>query len=65
MLADFEGLRNASVRYLTGHPMDALLVLAASGEALLVPWDVPLAERRARVEEILPYTRFGRSWRRR
>jgi len=61
VLADFEGLRNASVRYLTGHPMDALLVLAASGEALLVPWDVSLAERRARVEEILPYTRFGRS----
>ena len=61
MLADFEGLRNATVRYLTGHPTDALLVLAASGEALLVPWDVPLAKRRARVEEIIPYTRFGRS----
>jgi len=61
VLADFEGLRNASVRWLTGHPMDALLLLAASGEALLVPWDVPMAERRARVEEIVPYTRFSRS----
>ena len=61
MLADFEGLRSASLRYFTGHPMDALFLLEASGQALLVPWDVSLAERRARVERIEPYTRFGRS----
>jgi Xaa-Pro dipeptidase len=61
VLADFEGLRNASLRWFTGHPMDALMLLEASGETLLVPWDLPLAERRARVERIEPYTRFGRS----
>jgi Xaa-Pro dipeptidase len=61
VLADFEGLRSASLRYFTGHPMDALLVLAATGQALLVPWDVSLAQRRAHVERIEPYTRFGRS----
>ncbi len=61
VLADFEGLRSASLRYFTGHPMDALFLLDASGQALLVPWDVSLAERRARVERIEPYTRFGRS----
>jgi Xaa-Pro dipeptidase len=63
VLADFEGLRNASVRWLTGHPMDALLLVAASGEALLVPWDLALAERRARVERVEPYTRYQRSLR--
>jgi Xaa-Pro dipeptidase len=61
VLADFEGLRNASLRYLTGHPMDALLLLFRSGTALLVPWDVPMAERSAQVEEIQPYGRFDRS----
>lgn len=61
VLADFEGLRNASLRWLSGHPMDALLLLSASGEALLVPWDLSLAQRRARVEELIPYARFHRS----
>ena len=61
VLVDFEGLRCASLRYFTGHPMDALLVVAASGQALLVPWDLTLAERRAHVERVEPYTRFGRS----
>jgi Xaa-Pro dipeptidase len=61
VLADFEGLRSASLRYFTGHPMDALLVIEPTGQALLVAWDVPLAERRACVERIEPYTRFGRS----
>jgi len=61
LLVDFEGLRSASLRYYTGHPMDALLVVWASGRALLVAWDVSLAEKRARVERIEPYSRFGRS----
>jgi Xaa-Pro dipeptidase len=61
VLADFEGLRNASLRYLTGHPMDALLLLSCTAEALLVAWDIPLAERRAQVEEVLPYGQFDRS----
>jgi len=61
VLADFEGLRNASLRYFTGHPMDAVLLVDPAGQALLVPWDVGLAEQRARVERMEPYTRYGRS----
>ncbi len=61
VLADFEGLRNASLRYFTGHPMDAVLAVEPSGQALLVAWDLSLAERRAQVERLEPYTRFGRS----
>ncbi len=61
VLVDFEGLRSASLRYYTGHPMDALLLVDRDGKALLVAWDVSLAEKRARVERIEPYSRFGRS----
>jgi Xaa-Pro dipeptidase len=61
VLADFEGLRNASLRYLTGHPSDGLLLLSCTAEALLVAWDLPLARRRAQVEELLPYGQFDRS----
>jgi Xaa-Pro dipeptidase len=61
VLADFEDLRNASLRYFTGHPMDALLYVDLTGQALLVPWDLNMAGRRARVERVEPYTRFGRS----
>lgn len=61
LLVDFEGLRSASLRYYTGHPMDALLLVDQGGKALLVAWDVSLAEKRARVERIEPYSRFGRS----
>ena len=61
VLVDFEGLRSASLRYYTGHPMDGLLLVDRSGKALLVAWDLILAERRARVERLEPYSRFGRS----
>ncbi len=61
VLADFEGLRNAGLRYFTGHPMDALLLIHRTGQALLVAWDLTMAERRAQVERLEPYTRYGRS----
>jgi Xaa-Pro dipeptidase len=41
--------------------MDALLLVDRGGQALLVAWDVSLAEKRARVERLEPYSRFGRS----
>jgi Xaa-Pro dipeptidase len=63
VLEDFENARERHVRWLSGHPMDAILVVAASGEAVLVPWDVNMAERRARVERVIPYTDFKRSYR--
>jgi len=58
---DFEHLRSPSLRYLSGHPGDAFLVISATGESVLVPWDLTMAQRMASVEVILPYTSFGRS----
>ena len=58
---DFEHLRSPSLRYLSGHPGDAFLVVSADSGSVLVPWDLNMAERLASVETILPYTSFGRS----
>jgi len=61
LIVDLEGLRNQSLRYLCGHPNDALLFLFARGESLLVPWDVPLARSLATVDSITAYERYERS----
>jgi Xaa-Pro dipeptidase len=61
IIVDLEGLRNQSLRYLCGHPNDALLFLFAGGESFLVPWDVPLARSLATVDSMSPYERYGRS----
>jgi Xaa-Pro dipeptidase len=58
---DFEHLRSPSLRYLSGHPGDAFLVVSADSGSALVPWDLNMAEKMASVETILPYTSFGRS----
>jgi Xaa-Pro dipeptidase len=62
VLEDFENLRTSLVRWLSGHPSDAILVVAATGESVLVPWDTILAGERARVDRIVPYTDFKRSY---
>jgi len=61
VLADFEGLRNRSVRYLCNLPQDALLFCLAWGQSIMVPWDVPMAEELGQGGEIIPYTEFDRS----
>jgi Xaa-Pro dipeptidase len=61
VLVDLEGSRNRSVRYLCGHPQDALLFLFASGDTLLLPWDLPMAERHAVVGSCTPFEAYGRS----
>ncbi|GAB4224072.1 MAG: Xaa-Pro peptidase family protein [Spirochaetales bacterium] len=60
LIEDAEHLRDPSLRYLSGHPQDALLFLRSDGVSILVPWDVPLSEVHARVDEILPYNQFDR-----
>lgn len=55
-------MRSSAVRWLSGHPMDAILVVAASGESVLVPWDVAMASAHARVDRVVPYTDFKRSY---
>jgi Xaa-Pro dipeptidase len=57
---DFEHMRSPSVRYLCGHPGDAFLVISADASAVLVPWDLNMAEKMASVDKILSYTAFGR-----
>jgi len=60
ILEDAEGMRDPALRYLTGHPQDALFFLCSDSTSLLVPWDVPLAHIYARVEKIIPYNQFDR-----
>jgi len=43
MLEDTEGRRDQNIRWLTGHPGDALLFLSLDKNAVLVPWDINLA----------------------
>ena len=61
LFEDTEGRRDPSLRYFTGQPSDALLVLTAAGQSILIPWDVNMAQEMATVDSILPYTDFGRT----
>lgn len=58
---DTEGRRDPSVRYFTGQPSDALLIITAEGKSILIPWDVNMAQEMATADTILPYTDFGRN----
>lgn len=51
------------MRWLSGHPMDALLFVFAGGSTVLVPWDLNMARERSTVDRIIPYTDFKRSFR--
>jgi Xaa-Pro dipeptidase len=60
VIEDTEGRRSPSLRYLSGHPADALLFLCRTGKAALFPWDAIMAAKYAEADEILPYNEFGR-----
>lgn len=62
VLEDFENLRSSSLRYLCGHPSDAILFIFADGGSVLVPWDLTMAEERSDADRIIPYTSFHRSF---
>jgi Xaa-Pro dipeptidase len=47
MLEDTEGRRDQNIRWLTGHPGDALLFLSRDKKAVLTAWDVNLAKQYA------------------
>ena len=60
---DTEERRNPAVRYFTGHPSDALYIIAAiEGKAtdFLVPWDENLANEKSVGVQILPYNKYER-----
>ncbi len=61
LFEDTEGRRDPSIRYFSGHPMDALLFIAADGRSLLVPWDVNMASAMASVDRVIAYTDYQRS----
>lgn len=58
---DTEERRNPAVRYFSGHPSDALLILSRDGQAVLVPWDENLARERALDCTIIPSNKFERN----
>lgn len=60
LFEDVEGRRDQAIRYLTGQPGDALLVVAADGRSVLVAWDLSLARLLASADEILAYADFAR-----
>ncbi len=64
LFEDAEGRRDQAVRYLSGQPGDALLVVSAEGPSVLVAWDLNLAKLLATKlppeGEILAYSDFER-----
>lgn len=52
--------KDADVRYLTGMPNDSVLLLFGTGRAVLLPWDIILAEKLAEVDTVVPYTEYHR-----
>jgi Xaa-Pro dipeptidase len=60
MFEDAEGRRDPSVRWLTGHPGDALLFLSMDQRSVLVPWDINMAGLFASVDMMIPYAEFQR-----
>lgn len=61
VLEDTEGRRDPAVRYFSGHPSDALLLLTITGHAVLCAWDENLAKQRASVDVIEAFTNYGRN----
>lgn len=55
---DEEEGRSASVRYLSGQPSDAILIVGQDAHTVLIPWDINMAHERASADEIIPYTDF-------
>jgi Xaa-Pro dipeptidase len=60
VIEEFEERRDPALRWLAGHPMDALLFINAAGESLLAPWDVILASRIADADTITAFAAFER-----
>lgn len=59
---DSEDRREPALRYLTGHPTDALLLITDDGNSVLIPWDENLANERAHADQIIPSTKYERNY---
>jgi Xaa-Pro dipeptidase len=60
LIEDAEGRRDPALRWLSGHPQDALLYLSVDRRSLLVPWDANMALLYAKVDMTIPYGEFER-----
>jgi Xaa-Pro dipeptidase len=60
LIEDTEGRRDPALRWLCGHPQDALLYLSAARESLLVPWDLNMAMLYGKAGMVVPYGEFER-----
>ena len=60
IFSDNEKHRNPAVRYYTNHPSDAIFILTKTGKSVLCPWDINIANQKAFVETIIPFTKFDR-----
>jgi Xaa-Pro dipeptidase len=60
LFEDAEGRRDQAIRYLSGQPGDALLIVTSDGGSTLVAWDLNLAKLLANASEILAYADFER-----
>ena len=58
MLEDVGLRRNSALRWLSGHPNDALLFLSVNRRSFLLPWDDNLAMLYADIDTIVPYREF-------
>lgn len=57
---DSEEHRDSAIRYYTNHTSDAILVIKNDGNSILCPWDENLANTKAFVQKIIPFTKFDR-----
>jgi Xaa-Pro dipeptidase len=60
VIEDAEGRRDPALRWLSGHPQDALLFLSVDRKSLLVPWDINLALLYGKTDMTVPYGEFER-----
>ncbi|MFX0095251.1 MAG: M24 family metallopeptidase [Candidatus Hodarchaeota archaeon] len=62
LISDSESSKDVNLQYLSGHPMDAELLITSSGESTLIPWDLSLAQEHAEVDSITDLVSFQFSY---
>lgn len=55
---DSEEKREPSLRYLTGHISDAVLLIFDDAYSVLIPWDEILVKQYAFADKLIPYTKY-------
>jgi Xaa-Pro dipeptidase len=61
LFEDTEGRRDPTVRYLTGQPGDAIVVVSSDGACFLTAWDVNMARKHGLADRIDAYGDYGRN----